>query len=102
MFGIIWATRQEIQKDFQISARTMDHRLEEFSKYIDQGRYSEYCIQKDVGYIRLDYVAFMDFMHHRKWLNDKYRHKLVPKFNRAEVRRQMQMDESVDPSSLAG
>lgn len=91
MFGIIWATRQEIQKDYQISARTMDHRLEEFQKYIDQGRYSKYCIQKCIGYTRIDYVAFMDFMKYRDWLNDRHLCKVVKPFNRADVIREMQM-----------
>lgn len=92
MFGIIWATKQEIIKDLGISLRTMDYRIAEFKKYIDQGRYSRYCLQQCVGYTRIDYVAFMDFMQHREWLKDRYLSKLVEPFNRNEIIKQLQLN----------
>lgn len=91
MFGIIWATRQEIQKDRKISARTMDHRLAEFQEEINKGRYSRYCLERNIGYVRIDYAAFTDFMNNRDSLRDKRLRKYVKPFNRADLIREMQL-----------
>ena len=92
MFGVVWATRQEIQADRKISAKTMDHRLAEFQEEIDKGRYSQYCLEKNIGYVRIDYIAFMDFMNNRDYLrNPKFR-KYVKAFDRQKAIAEMQMD----------
>ena len=85
---MLYMTRKNLSKEFQISPRTVDERLKEIEAQIELGRYGRHSIIRDVGYVSCNPLVFADYLTYRQALRSKCPSivKSVPKFDAYEAR----------------
>lgn len=85
---MLYMTRLNLSKEFQISPRTVDTRLKEIEEQISLGRYGTHSVIRDVGYVACNPLVFADYLAHRQELNSKSPSivKAVPKFDAYRTR----------------
>ena len=63
---MLYMTRKNLSKEFQISPRTVDERLKEIEAQIELGRYGRHSIIRDVGYVSCNPLVFADYLTYRQ------------------------------------
>ena len=95
---IIYMTRQNLAKSFQISPRTVDTRLKEIEEQMKDGRYGPHAVVRDVGYVACSPLVFADWLTYRQRLLSKSPsvRKAVPEYNPFLIRKEFELQTSLN------
>lgn len=84
-----YITRADLSKNLNMSLGAVDKRLKEIRDEIKNGRYTEYALIKDGGFMLVNYLVWIDYMAHRDRLLEKNLRKNVPAYNPAKIAREI-------------
>ncbi len=85
LYGCPYITRGNISKQMSMSLNAIDVRIKELKEQIAKGRYSEFAIIKDGGFVMINYLVWIDYMGYRERLKEKNLCKSVPPFEPRKI-----------------
>lgn len=81
MSGEAYKSKAQIVSATGMSKRTVEGRIAEIRQEIDSGRYSEYAVIRDGGFLWVNWLVWSDYECFRQKLLQKNLRKNVPPFN---------------------
>lgn len=81
-----YMSKAQIQKQMNVSARTVTSRIAEIDQYVQNGRYGAHTILDGCGVTYVNYLAFIDFLKYRKDLKAGRR---VPQYDPKRIAEQI-------------
>lgn len=84
-FNGIYKSKAELRIEWDICNTTIDTRLKEIEKEVNNGRYPANSVIRDGGIIRVNHLVFIDYMYNRQKLLETNLRKHVESFNAYEV-----------------
>ena len=69
--GYPYMRKEQLTKEFQISAGTVRTRLFEIEDEIKTGRYNDYAIIRDGNIVLINVLVFIDYLTYRRQLLDR-------------------------------
>ena len=79
--GYPYMRKEQLTKEFQISAGTVRTRLFEIEDEIKTGRYNDYAIIRDGNIVLINVLVFIDYLTYRRQLLDRNARKYAPAFH---------------------
>lgn len=84
-----YMSRANISRQLGISIPTVDKRVREIKKEIQNGRYDEISVIKDGGIVLINYLVFIDFESNRQKLKEPNLRKLVEPYDAGKIAREI-------------
>ena len=81
--GYPYMRKEQLTKEFQISAGTVRTRLFEIEDEIKTGRYNDYAIIRDGNIVLINVLVFIDYLTYRRQLLDRNARKYAPAFQKS-------------------
>ena len=78
---------KDVAKEMGMCSRTAQGRIAEIKEEVKKGRYDEYAVIKDGGFLLVNYLVLIDYMKWRERLKDKNARKSVPPYEPCKVAR---------------
>ena len=89
-----YATRAQIAQDFKISMGTVDSRIKDILS--EKERYGDFAVIDGDGSVRVNQLAFIDYMKYKKRLDDRNLRKGVPPYDPVQIAKEIGLyEESV-------
>jgi len=80
---------KEVANELNMCKQSAQGRIAEIKEEIKRGRYDEYSIIKDGGFLLVNYLVLIDYMKWRERLRDRNARKSVPPYEPYKVARAM-------------
>ena len=87
--GHPYITRANLRQQLGISLASIDIRVREIKKEVENGRYTDLAVIKDGGIVLINYLVFIDYEKNRQKLLEPNLRKYVEPFNPREVAENM-------------
>lgn len=81
------STRAELANDWKLSLATIDARIKELKAHHE--RYGDFAVIDSEGVVRVNQLAFMDYMKYRTRLADKNLKKGVPDYEPVKIAKEL-------------
>lgn len=78
---------KEVAKEMNMCKQSAQSRIAEIKEEVKKGRYDEFAIIKDGGFLLVNYLVLIDYMKWRERLRDKNARKSVPPYDPYKVAR---------------
>lgn len=88
-----YATRAQLAHDFKLSLGTVDTRIEEIEREAE--RYGEYAVIRGDGLVRVNQLAFLDYLKNKKRLDERNLRKSVPAYDPVGIAKELGLFEEV-------
>ena len=82
-----YATRAQIAQDFKISMGTVDSRIKDI--LAEKERYGPFAVIDGDGFVRVNQLAFIDYMKYKKRLDDRNLRKGVPEYDPMQIAKEL-------------
>lgn len=83
--GYPYMQSEQIAEEFHISKGTVFNRLKGIEEEIKNGRYNDYAVIRDGKLVFINVLVFLDYLKHRKQLQDRNARKYTPEFQPEKI-----------------